>query len=229
MTRRNFQAHDKKEQGGIKMKMPKSGWRSYECQNPTPRTEQEFVLRLLDMIQEDAVRFRLSNLVIWYIREAIRQKRMYYLLNIVAIVANLIILIVNAAHNYISFSPNLVTTVLAAVASGALSVNGLGHYKDNWMRYRTAAETLKEQISQYVIKLQTCQKWNRGKGTDCPQPCGAHIYEDYGCPLTRDLMQQVNKYVTEEVSAWKQSNEKDVKETEKGDVAQENADAGSPR
>ncbi|TGY91158.1 DUF4231 domain-containing protein [Petralouisia muris] len=192
------------------MRHQKFGWGAYKSQNKIPKTEKEFVLRLLDMIQEDAIRFRLSNLLIWYICKAGSQKRMYYILNITAIFANLLILIVNTVHNDIPCPVSLITTVLAAVASGALSINGLGHYKDNWMRYRTSAEVLKERISQYVIKREECKKRNQESGNDCIQFCKIKNYGEYGCPLTEELMNQVNEYVTKEISEWKQCNEKEA-------------------
>lgn len=188
----------------------KSGWGSYSSQNKIPKTEKEFVLRLLDMIQEDAIRFRLSNLVIWYIRKANSHKRMYYILNLTAIFADLLILIVNTVYDDIPCPVNLITTILAAIASGALAINGLGHYKDNWIRYRTSAEVLKERISQYVIKREECRKRNQESGNDCTKFCDIKSCGEYGCPLTEELMNQVNEYVTKEISEWKQSNEKEA-------------------
>lgn len=199
--------------------MWKSKWKRYERQNKIPEREREFVIYMLDMVEEDALRFRLSNLILWYIDKAKSHKHTYYLLSGLAMCANLMILIVNAAAGTavmqaFKWEPNLITTGLAAIASLALGLNNLGHYKDNWMRYRRAAEVLKESLSRYVIKMKECQARNSGEKTACQGRCGQGSYGQYQCPLIRELMDQVSEYVSKENEEWKKVMGQDGDKTE---------------
>ncbi len=190
--------------------MKKGKWEQYERRNVIPQREREFVIYMLDMVEEDALRFRLSNLILWYIDKAIYYKHVYYALSITAMAANLLILIANAAGGVIEamaipYDTQLVTTVLAAIASCALGINNLGRNKDNWMRYRKSAEVLKESLSQYVIKMKECQARNAGKETACGCRCETGTYGEYQCPLIKGLMEQVSEYVTKENEEWKKA------------------------
>lgn len=188
--------------------MWKTKWKKYNRQNKIPEGEREFAIDMLDMIEEDALRFRLSNLILWYIDKAIRYKCEYYILNFITMASNLLILIVNATGSTVgaqavSYDPKLLTTVLAAVASCALGLNSLEHCKDNWMRYRKSAEDLKESLSVYVIKMRECQMRNKGEKMACGRQCGADEYSEYQCPLIKELMEQVSEYVLKENDEWK--------------------------
>ncbi len=193
--------------GGME-EVRKGKWKRYGRQHIIPEREREFVIYMLDMVEEDALRFRLSNLILWYIDKAVYYKYMYYILSIIAMAANLLILIANAAGGTmevlkIEYDPRLVTTVLAAVASCSLGINNLGCNKDNWMRYRKSAEVLKEYLSRYVIKMKECQAKNTGKETACGCHCEAGSYGEYQCPLINELMEQVSEYVSKENEEWK--------------------------
>lgn len=188
--------------------MWKTKWKKYHRQHIIPEKEREFVVYMLDMVEEDALRFRLSNLILWYIDKAEKYKRDYYILNFITMASNLMILIANAAGGTtvaqtVNYDPKLLTTALAAVASCALGLNSLGHCKDNWMRYRKSAEDLKESLSVYVIKMKECQIRNKGEDITCGRQCGTYDYGGYQCPLIKELMEQVSEYVSKENDEWK--------------------------
>lgn len=193
----------------------KFGWESYNTKNEIPKTEKEFVLRLLDEIQEDVIRYRLSNLVIWYIDKAKSRKYIYYTLNIIAIIANLLILIANSINEFIPYI-QIITTCCAAVSSGTLAVCNFGRYKDNWMRYRATAETLKGEISQYVIKRAECRNRYKMDLDSCSQCHTQKIYGNYNCPLTAELLNRVNEHVAKEILEWRQTNSNEDDTNSKG-------------
>lgn len=179
----------------------KHGWKRWKHSSTIPKREKEFVIRMLDLVENEPVRYRLSNLIIWYIDEAESYKHLYYGLSLITILANILIPVVNGLG--IGGDPLVTTTILATVASIALAFNNLGHFKDNWTRYRVSAELLKELMSEYVTKIQECQSVCGWKDNGCYRCIRMKEEGDYRCPLTGELMEQISSHVSGEAGEWK--------------------------
>lgn len=194
----------------------KKNWGSYQHKNTIPRHEREFVVTMLDMIENDPVRYRLSNLIIWYIDHAEKNKTIYYLLSIITFLSNIMIPVVNVLGT--KYHPLVINAWLAAAASLALAFNAMGHFKDNWTRYRVAAEELKELMAEYLTKLDEC-KQRREQGVGACSVDGICVNESgaYHCPLTSELMEAISHHINKENREWKAVFEQDNKGRQKGE------------
>lgn len=184
-------------------------WCKYGNYTTVPMHEKQFVLDMLNMIEDEAVRYRLGNLIVWYIDKAEQSKFKYYALTITTVVFNLMIPVANAFSGIFIYTP-IITSGLAAVAGISLAVNSAGHYREHWSRYRSAAESLKEVMYQYVMKKQSCMAVHSSK---CKSPgesggcsgCCNPENQFSGCKIDEDLMKTISNHVMEENKQWEQT------------------------
>lgn len=172
----------------LKKRRFKTSWNRYSMSKEIPKHEKQFVLGMLDMIDDDALRFRISNLLIWYIDKSISNKRWYHFWSIITIVANISIPTINLLITWEYL--NIANSIIAGIATSALAINGLMHYKDNWTKYRSSAEKVKQFVADYLIAV-----------GDCNDNINEEEY-DYSKTLKYKLVKKINQVTNEEHTEW---------------------------
>lgn len=206
-------------------------WSKYISNRQIPKHEKEFVIKMLDLIEQDGVRYKLSNLIIWYIDKAEYNKRFYIVLTIITLFANVSIPIINMIGSNASSADEIIpilTSCIAAIASISLGIISLCHFKENWMRYRKSAEDIKKIVSDYIIALENCKQdyteVSKKYSVQVKQngqedqyevnlfPKGKCVYcnkNNKECKILEQLCQKVNQVITNEHNAWYQTNKQD--------------------
>lgn len=185
----------------------KKGWYKYKSKTNLPRNEREFVIGLLDMIENDALRYRISNLVMWYIDQAEFNKRSYLCLNLITIVSNAAIPVINIIYSDVKLS--IINCGLAAMIGLSLGINNLFHFKDNWTRYRKSAEKIKQAMSDFTVGVQRYKEHdNHIKSNDTP------MKESEIIQMEILLEKEIRKIISAESIDWFQLNVQEDK-TEK--------------
>lgn len=105
----------------------------------------------VDFGKKDNSEAVIKDLLVYYVQNAIFYKKLFYILNISAIVLNAAIPIVNQTK---WVDTKLMTTVISTLAAVIISLLALANVKDSWIRYRNYAEKLKSE----------CNKVNAGIG-----------------------------------------------------------------
>ena len=193
---------------------------------------------MLDLIEQEGLRYKLSNLIIWYIDKAEYNKRFYIVLTIITLIANVSIPIVNMIGSNVNTSDQIVasnnifpilTSCIAAIAGISLGIINLCHFKENWMRYRKSAEDIKQIVSDYVIALENCKQEYTPVSKKFSVQVKQHGQEDQyevnlspksrcvycdrkidnECKIFKELCQKVNQVITNEHNAWYQTNKED--------------------
>lgn len=195
---------DKLVNGIIKARM-KDSWSSYQGNKKITCHEKDFVIKMLDFIEKDSIRFRISNLLKWYIDKAESNKRRHYISNIAALLSNAAIPILALSSD--NGEARVFVSILAAIAGVSLSINNLGHYKENWTNYRKCAEGIKQAVSVYSIKRETYLTLNKTGLTSAN--------EKYIVKLEQELLTELDLIISLEGKRWfeihsKQEEEKDT-------------------
>lgn len=166
-----------------------------KCKRDTPRNEKEFITGMLSKIEDDGIRYRLSNLIVWYTAHAKKNKWIFYILNITAMLVNAFIPVLNIFSENENIPISKIVTIMATVAALAMSFNNFFHFKDKWTQYRTAAEKLKELMNEYVIEIDNMEMENMGESAQYKREKRAH--------LTRELLKNIKICTNEESCRWK--------------------------
>lgn len=195
-----------------------------------PLSEREFILALLDEIEDSTVRNRMGNLVIWYVDQSEANKHKYYFSCIVSIGVNAAIPVMNIMMEQ-SQRVTMAVSLMSAVAAFVVSLSNLAHYNELWMTYRSTVEKIKQYMTDYVVQVKHCciecknyipetaetetmgtlQPDNR---KSCCQPVCKVKYE-----LEQELLEKVRRCTTSERNRWEEvlnhSNQKNEAKTQK--------------
>ena len=172
----------------------KNSWDNYKGSKNITSHEKDYVVKVLDFVEKDSIRFRISNLLKWYIDKAESSKRMYYIFNIAALLSNAAIPILALSNN--NGAAKIFVSILAAIAGVSLSINNLGHYKENWTNYRKCAEGIKQAVSAYSIKKEIYLTLNGSKNDLTP------ANEKYIVKLEQELLTEIDTIVSLEGKRW---------------------------
>ena len=115
--------------------------------------ELAYVETQLEAIEDETVRNRTRNTLMWYIRKANRSRAAYYFATIVSIAASAAIPVINTlgAQSSGGFSlKDTLISLIAAVGGVAVSICTLFNFKEAWNRNRRYAEALKSECFLYA-------------------------------------------------------------------------------
>ena len=121
--------------------------------------ELEFTNELLNKINNNILKIRLTNLVNWYIKHAKINKWMYYSLTIFSLLCSAGIIIVNATKGYSIQS--LIISILTVLSGIAVGILNMIRSHENWTRYRISAESLKSEICKYIAEIEPYKNQTR--------------------------------------------------------------------
>lgn len=152
-----------------------------------PKNENDYVLEILSMIDEKALRYKLSNLLTWYIDKAKSNKNKYVMLSSIAILANICIPTLNIV---LTSNIKIINSILAAITALCLSINSFMCFRENWRKYRSSAEKIKQIVVDYLIQVEDLDKHK-----------GDESYT-YSSSLKASMIEKINEIVTEENTNW---------------------------
>lgn len=121
------------------------------------KDELEFVGKILEYIENDVIKERVSHLIIWYCKKSTYYKRINYFLAILVIVINSTIPVINQSSFIVEESNKLLVSSMSALASIIGSIAVLLNVKDTWYRYRKYCELMKTECILFINK---CEKYS---------------------------------------------------------------------
>ena len=148
------------------------------------KDEKLLANKLISMIEDEPIRLRTENLLMWYLYKARICKRIYFSIMISSIIFNASIPLINVVTiNFTnnSYIPSIIISIIAVLSSVFMSIATLAHFKENWERYRGCAELLKNELFLYITK-----------------------HEKYSDPEKRDsiFIAQLSLIALEEIEKW---------------------------
>ncbi|MEJ8555146.1 DUF4231 domain-containing protein [Tepidibacter sp. Z1-5] len=125
------------------------------------KDEIQAVKDMTKNIENEVIRQRVEQLLVWDVKKATCYKRAYYLMSIVIIIANASIPIINQMWT----GPNgrLTVSSISGLAGVIASILTLVNVKDTWFRYRKFAELMKTECILFINK---CNPYN-GENREC--------------------------------------------------------------
>ena len=113
--------------------------------------EVSFAALLTNQLPEGIHQSRYGNLVNWYILNARRCKTQYYMLTILSSLCSAGVIIATATKGF-SISGVIIAT-LTALSNVAIVLVNLLRSRENWVRFRISAESLKSEACQYLGRI----------------------------------------------------------------------------
>lgn len=109
-----------------------------------------YINNLISQIKEETIKFRLENILKWYVIKSKQHKFFYYLFTIISLITASIIPIITTI--YPMECNQVVVSLLSIAASMSISICNIFSLKENWTRYRRCAELLKSESVYYINK-----------------------------------------------------------------------------
>lgn len=141
---------------------PKEEKKRFRWWIPLWVVEREFMSTLCQSINEEVIQARISYLLEWYSRKAQRNKHWYNFTRILTYAIPCVISLVSVYAAQSNEGEAKKVIMLTATLSAALVAlhHLIDHYRyyENWVRYRRAAEQLKEHAERYLNKVEPYNK-----------------------------------------------------------------------
>lgn len=102
-------------------------------------------------IENKVVKERIRSAGEWYIEQAIRCKRSFYILSIIGIILPLVISCVNVLGSDHEYLVRVVTTIASAVVSLTTGILTFTKLREKWTLYRSTIEIMKSELTLYAI------------------------------------------------------------------------------
>lgn len=115
------------------------------------KKEKGNITDLYSVISNDVLEERIKTCIEWYIEKASMYRVYFYIFSIISIVMPLIITIVNngVVWSVDSSRARNVVTICSAIASLAASFLAFFKFQEKWLLYRSTAEEMKAELSQF--------------------------------------------------------------------------------
>lgn len=117
--------------------------------------EKEYVYKILSCIEDDKIRERINNILLWDISKAEFYKKIFYIISMLIILINASIPVINQL-SFWEFNI-LTTSIISTIASILTSILTLVCVKDNWYRYRKYSELIKREC---ILYINECEPYN---------------------------------------------------------------------
>lgn len=121
------------------------------------------IVKIVEYIENDMIRERVSHLIIWYCKKSTYYKRINYILGILVIVINAIIPVVNQMSFMEIQNNKLLVSLSSSIASILGSISVLLNVKETWYRYRKHCELMKTECILFNNKCEKYSDDNREK------------------------------------------------------------------
>lgn len=114
--------------------------------------ERSYAEGVIGRIRNEIIRERISNVLVWYITSAHRQRGRHLFVMVLASLLNAAVPVLALSHGFELF--NILIASFSAL-SGVLMICG-AHYKwhDNWLKSRRNAEIIKSKTVLYVNRAE---------------------------------------------------------------------------
>ncbi|HVG19437.1 MAG TPA: DUF4231 domain-containing protein [Blastocatellia bacterium] len=89
----------------------------------------------------------------WHSKKATWNKRRYYTVEIITILAGALIPIINAVDGMSEYNRRLSSSLLAALVVTVVAISKLFKFQENWLNYRAIAESLKRERELFVNEV----------------------------------------------------------------------------
>lgn len=109
-----------------------------------------------DPIQNNLIKKRVYNTLMWNIKKATYYKRFFYSFSIVSLTLNAMIPIINQLNNY-----SIWVTIISSVVFVITGILTLVNFKDVWYRYRVTSEIIKAECMKLNCKIGEYENDNR--------------------------------------------------------------------
>lgn len=123
------------------------------------RQERRYILEVLGQIENEHIRTRAYDLLLWYIRSANRCRLCYYLFRTITIVLPALIMVITSSGSGLAIwadelwgsAANFLVAALSGLTGLASGLLALTRCEDNYLRYRRAADQIKGELSRYLV------------------------------------------------------------------------------
>lgn len=141
---------------------------------------------------EDYLKNRLDDQIAWYSKKSSRNQKMYKRLQMIIIITSVSIPFLSGYTGQYSFL-NIIIGLIGVTIASITAILSLNKYQENWLEYRTTAESLKHQKYLYLT------------GTN-------PYHEEKAFTI---LVQEVEVLISKENSNWSQQMKKPMAELKK--------------
>jgi len=139
----------------------------------------------MNLNQEDYLKNRLDDQIAWYSKKSSSNRKMYKTLQMIIIITSASIPFLSGYTEQYNFL-NIIVGLIGVTIASITAILSLNKYQENWLEYRTTAESLKHQKYLYLT--------------------GADPYhEEKAFTL---LVQEVEVLISKENSTWSQQMKK---------------------
>lgn len=146
----------------------------------------------MNLNQEDYLKNRLDDQIAWYSKKSSGNQKMYKRLQMIIIITSVSIPFLSGYTGQYAFL-NIIIGLIGVTIASITAILSLNKYQENWLEYRTTAESLKHQKYLYLT------------GTN-------PYHEEKAFTL---LVQEVEVLISKENSNWSQQMKKPMAELKK--------------
>ncbi len=119
--------------------------------NKNNANEIEYARDLILSIEDEILRKRVENSLLWFINKAKSSKFFFYLLSVMGIVFGAVVPVINSFEIDNSIMRPLIS-IIAVLGSISIGICTLFNFKETWIRNRSSAESLKNECFDFVSK-----------------------------------------------------------------------------
>lgn len=183
---------------------------SWKYLSYSTRRELEENQFLFDNMFSSIFEQRAYSCLVWYVRKATKNRRLYYFWSIVGISSPLIATIFTSIDMQEMTVCSMTALVFTLIASLSSSVLCLWNFKSKWRDYRNAAEMLKREWTDYKCELKILGK-NEESQSDSERRLEDKRYE-----LDRQFLDRIEQHMAQIHKSWmnKFTEEKDKEKNE---------------
>lgn len=138
----------------------------------------------MSVTPEEYIKTRLDEQITWYSRKSSQNQRMHKRLQLLIVISSTSIPFLSAYSSEYSIF-QIIVGIIGVMVAALTAINSLYKYQENWISYRSIAESLKQQKFLYLT------------GTD-------PYHETHAFHM---LVQQVEMLISKENSTWTQQME----------------------
>lgn len=111
-----------------------------------------------DPINNNLIKKRVYNTLVWNIKKATYYKRFFYSFSIILLILNATVPIINQLNNY-----SIWVTIISSIGFVITSMLTLINFKDVWYRYRLTSEIIKSECMKLNCKIGEYENEDREK------------------------------------------------------------------
>ena len=122
------------------------------------KDELESIDIFISSIQDEVIKRRVKQVLVWNIKKATKNKFIFYLLSILALILNASIPVINQLNQY-----DIIVTIISSIVVVITGILTLINFKDVWYRYRVTVENIKRECIMLSCKYGEYENEDREK------------------------------------------------------------------